>query len=126
MGLFLCVLSRDSLLLKPRSLVLRSLKISALNARVLSLVTLFAACGGNDYPTGGGGNGGSGAGGAGGMVAGAYGAACAMDADCTGPGAICVLFDQTGMQCSVACTMASTCPAGSMGQKCNMKGQCRP
>ena len=30
--------------------------------------------------------------------------------------------------CSVKCTfgMDSTCPTGSAGQKCNMKGYCRP
>jgi hypothetical protein len=95
-------------------------------ALVFLLVTALAGCGGNDYPGGAGGNGGSGAGGTGGAAPGAFGAACAMDADCTGQGALCILFDQTGMQCSFMCTMATTCPSGSMGQKCNMKGQCRP
>jgi len=30
--------------------------------------------------------------------------------------------------CSQQCTYGdnSTCPSGSMGQKCNMKGYCRP
>jgi hypothetical protein len=35
-------------------------------------------------------------------------------------------FDQLGMVCSQKCTDASTCPEGSEGKKCNMKGYCKP
>jgi len=28
--------------------------------------------------------------------------------------------------CTLKCTADSQCPAGSMGQKCNMQGYCRP
>ncbi|HEY1556589.1 MAG TPA: hypothetical protein VGF94_17255 [Kofleriaceae bacterium] len=28
--------------------------------------------------------------------------------------------------CSTKCTADTDCPTGSMGQKCNMKGYCRP
>ena len=63
---------------------------------------------------------------------GAFGAACTMASDsstecasgiCTGT------IDMAGHPvCSVKCTfgMDSTCPSGSMGMKCNMKGYCRP
>lgn len=82
-------------------------------------------------------------------------AACAGDAASPGPdangpaartfGASCVTVSDTSSECdsgvctgtidmvghpvcSAKCTfgMDSTCPMGSVGQKCNMKGYCRP
>jgi hypothetical protein len=35
------------------------------------------------------------------------------------------MFTSPGL-CTMKCTMSSQCPAGSMGQKCNMMGYCRP
>jgi hypothetical protein len=36
-------------------------------------------------------------------------------------------FDQIGHPvCSQKCTDASTCPEGSEGKKCNMRGYCKP
>ena len=39
-------------------------------------------------------------------------------------------FNMLGTVCSVKCTMLGgtdpVCPSGSMGQKCNMQGYCRP
>jgi hypothetical protein len=39
-------------------------------------------------------------------------------------------FDMLGIVCSQKCTMLQatdpSCPVGSMGQKCNLKGYCRP
>ncbi|TMQ06392.1 MAG: hypothetical protein E6J90_27270 [Deltaproteobacteria bacterium] len=63
---------------------------------------------------------------------GTFGAACTMVSDtstecasgvCTGS------IDMIGHPvCSVKCTygMDATCPSGSMGMKCNMKGYCKP
>ena len=108
--------------------------------RALALAAvLFAAplgCGGDDYggagaSGGGAGAAGMGAGGAGGAAgapaAGKFGARCSVDAECTEPMAFCGdTFDRSGKLCSVHCTTSADCPAGSMGQKCNSKGQCRP
>jgi hypothetical protein len=63
---------------------------------------------------------------------GAFGATCATasnsSTECTSH--VCTdTFDMVGHPvCSQQCTvgMDSTCPAGSMGAKCNMKGYCRP
>lgn len=65
-------------------------------------------------------------------AAGSFGAACTTVSDtsteCTS--GICTdTIDKIGHPvCSEKCTygMDSTCPAGSMGPKCNMKGYCRP
>lgn len=63
---------------------------------------------------------------------GAFGAACTTATDtsteCTS-GVCTGTFDMIGHPvCSVKCTfgMDATCPNGSMGMKCNMKGYCRP
>lgn len=65
-------------------------------------------------------------------AAGTFGAACLVVSDastecnsgvCTGT------FDMIGHPvCSQKCTfgMDQTCPAGSTGMKCNMKGYCKP
>lgn len=65
-------------------------------------------------------------------AAGAFGAACTTvsntSTECTSM--VCTdSFDQIGHPvCSVQCTQAdpSVCPVGSMGQKCNLDGYCRP
>jgi len=54
----------------------------------------------------------------------AFGATCAADGECMSN--YCGLFDAVGMLCTLHCTMASMCPAGSQGMKCNMKGMCKP
>lgn len=55
----------------------------------------------------------------------AFGAECVGDSECM-TGMICRNFNMLGMVCTFACDEASTCPNGSMGQKCNMNGLCRP
>jgi hypothetical protein len=63
---------------------------------------------------------------------GAFGATCATvsnsSSECTSQ--VCTdTFDMIGHPvCSQQCTagMDTTCPAGSMGAKCNMRGYCRP
>jgi hypothetical protein len=39
---------------------------------------------------------------------------------------VCKFFMQLGNVCSKMCTVPADCPAGSMGQKCNTMGYCRP
>ncbi len=105
-------------------------------ALALTLATTVVGCGGDDYGGGSAGSGGAGmtggsggAGGAGGagVPAGKFGASCNLDTECTEPMAICGdSFDRGGKLCTFRCTVATDCPAGSMGQKCNTKGQCRP
>ena len=64
---------------------------------------------------------------------GTFGAACTMvtepsSTECDS-GVCTDAFDQIGHPvCSVKCTQAdpSVCPQGSEGQKCNMKGYCKP
>ena len=68
-----------------------------------------------------------------GPAAGAFGAACTTVVDtgsteCTS-GVCTNSFDMIGHPvCSQKCTvgMDSTCPSGSTGMKCNMKGYCKP
>ncbi len=68
-----------------------------------------------------------------GPTAGAFGATCTVPVD-TGStecmsGVCTSSFDMLGHDvCSVKCTpgMDSTCPSGSTGMKCNMKGYCKP
>src|SRR5262245_25216664 len=84
-------------------------------------VALFCACGGTDDPT-------SDAGvdvtrDAGDMMS-AFGEACTQDSDCMSN--TCRLFMMLGNVCTVLCTQPTECPSGSMGQKCNMMGFCRP
>ena len=63
----------------------------------------------------------------------AFGAACTVVTD-TGTecaGGVCSdSFNMTAPLCSQKCTLLMmtdpSCPTGSMGQKCNMKGYCRP
>jgi len=89
--------------------------------RLLLMCTLLAACAGDspgsvDAPAGG-----------------AFGAACTTPSDnastecashvCTNS------FDMIGHPvCSQLCTFGTdgTCPAGTTGAKCNMKGYCKP
>jgi len=68
-----------------------------------------------------------------GPAAGAFGATCTTVVDtgsteCTS-GVCTNTFDMIGHPvCSQKCTvgMDSTCPSGSTGMKCNMKGYCKP
>jgi hypothetical protein len=54
-----------------------------------------------------------------------FGQTCTMNMDCVSD--YCGLFDMSGMLCTFHCAGdASVCPDGSQGQKCNMKGMCRP
>jgi hypothetical protein len=43
---------------------------------------------------------------------------CAMEA--------CAHFMMLGNVCTLTCSADAQCPSGSMRQKCNMKGYCRP
>jgi hypothetical protein len=54
----------------------------------------------------------------------AFGEACAQDSDCTS--ATCRHFEMLGDVCTALCTDNAACPSGTMGQKCNMNGFCRP
>jgi hypothetical protein len=69
-----------------------------------------------------------------GPAAGAFGATCVTPTDtsteCTS-GVCTNSFDMLGHSvCSQKCTVFGgtdpTCPTGAMGQKCNMKGYCKP
>ena len=67
-----------------------------------------------------------------GAAPGTFGATCTvvsnMSTECMS-GVCTNTVDMAGSPvCSVQCTYGnnSTCPSGSMGQKCNMKGYCRP
>jgi hypothetical protein len=63
-----------------------------------------------------------------------FGAACSVVSDMStecASGVCTNTVDQSSTPlCSQKCTMLGgtdpTCPVGSMGQKCNMKGYCRP
>jgi hypothetical protein len=92
-------------------------------ALVLASIPVIG-CGGDDTPT----KMDAGAG------SGAFGAACTTVTD-TGStecaSGVCTdSFNMTAPECSQKCTMLMatdpSCPAGSMGQKCNAKGYCRP
>jgi len=64
----------------------------------------------------------------------AFGATCTVVSDTSTECASGVCTDSFNMSaaplCSQKCTMTQstdpTCPAGSMGMKCNMKGYCKP
>jgi hypothetical protein len=93
----------------------------------LALSIALAACSSSSSPT-------MDAGGSDGPAAGTFGAACVTVTDtsteCMGK-ACTNAFDMTGHPvCSQTCTMLKandpTCPNGSMGQFCNMKGYCKP
>jgi hypothetical protein len=85
---------------------------------VLILALLFIpACGGTDEPT-------QDAGLAPGDMMTVFGGACAQDSDCMSN--TCRSFMQLGNVCTALCTEDTMCPNGSMGQKCNMNGFCRP
>ena len=67
-----------------------------------------------------------------GPAPGTFGAACVTASDtsteCTS-GVCTNTFDMIGHPvCSAKCTFGNdtTCPTGSTGQKCNMKGYCKP
>jgi hypothetical protein len=64
---------------------------------------------------------------------GAFGATCTTDSNTStecASGVCTDSFGQLGTVCSQQCTMLNatdpSCPNGSMGQKCSMKGYCRP
>jgi hypothetical protein len=88
----------------------------------------FAACGGDDVPTN------TDATGSGSAIHNAaFGSACTVASDtsteCTS-GVCTDSIDMGAPVCSQKCTMLMamdpSCPTGSMGQKCNSKGYCRP
>lgn len=54
-----------------------------------------------------------------------FGATCTMDQECA-MGLVCRSFNMLGMVCTQTCTDSNQCPSGSMGQRCNMQGLCRP
>ena len=65
--------------------------------------------------------------------AGAFGATCNTVSDTStecASGVCTDSFNQLGHVCSQKCNVLNgtdpSCPNGSMGQKCNMKGYCRP
>ena len=87
------------------------------------VIALVAACtsgGGDDTPP------------ADAPPAGSFGATCTTVSNTSTECASMVCTDSFDMfptpVCSVQCTQAdpSVCPVGSMGQKCNMDGFCRP
>lgn len=55
-----------------------------------------------------------------------FGEACATAADCDPAVPVCRNFNQVGMVCTKECQDNSECPSGSMGQRCNNMGVCRP
>ncbi|MCW5805063.1 MAG: hypothetical protein KIT31_22015 [Deltaproteobacteria bacterium] len=61
---------------------------------------------------------------------GAFGASCATVSDTSTEcdSMVCTdAFDQEPTPiCSIKCTTPDTCPEGSSGKKCNMKGFCKP
>jgi hypothetical protein len=94
--------------------------------KILLLAFLAVGCGGDDTPTKMDAAAGSGSG--------AFGAACTTVTD-TGStqcaSGVCTdSINMTAPVCSQKCTMLMamdpSCPSGSMGQKCNAKGYCRP
>jgi hypothetical protein len=63
----------------------------------------------------------------------AFGSACTVVSDTStecASGVCTDSFNQTTDLCSQKCTLLMmtdpSCPTGSMGQKCNMKGYCKP
>ena len=102
-----------------------------MRAVALSLVLAslyFAACGGDDTPTKMDAQG-SGSG----IHNAAFGSACTVASDTStecASGVCTDSIDMTAPVCSQKCTMLMamdpSCPTGSMGQKCNSKGYCRP
>jgi hypothetical protein len=96
--------------------------------KIILLALLAIGCGGEDTPTKMDAAAGSGSG------SGAFGAACTTVTD-TGStqcaSGVCTdSINMTAPVCSQKCTMLMatdpSCPSGSMGQKCNAKGYCRP
>jgi hypothetical protein len=62
-----------------------------------------------------------------------FGAKCTVNSDTStecASGVCTNAFDMLGIVCSQKCTLLNmtdpSCPNGAMGQKCNMKGYCRP
>ncbi len=53
-----------------------------------------------------------------------FGAVCAVSCDCASN--VCFTFGDGTRACTLACTTNTDCPAGSMGQRCNLMGVCRP
>jgi hypothetical protein len=53
-----------------------------------------------------------------------FGKTCTTDGDC-GKGT-CQPFGTGVVLCTLPCKVAADCPVGSEGQKCNLKGFCRP
>jgi hypothetical protein len=99
---------------------------------ILLFAVALAACGGDDTPTKMDAAGGSGSGSGSGSGA-AFGAACTTASDTStecASGVCSDSFNQTSPLCSQKCTLLMmtdpSCPSGSQGQKCNMKGYCRP
>ena len=54
----------------------------------------------------------------------AFGEACANSCECAS--LFCFTFGDGSSSCTLACSSNTECPSGSMGQKCNGMGACRP
>ena len=94
----------------------------------LGIGLYYAACGGDDTPAKM-----DAAGSGSGIHNAAFGSACTVVSDTStecASGVCTDSFNMLGIVCSQKCTVLNgsdaTCPNGSMGQKCNMKGYCRP
>ncbi len=53
-----------------------------------------------------------------------FGTACTSACVCSS--GVCYTFGDGTQACTLACTADTQCPSGSMGQKCNRQGYCRP
>jgi hypothetical protein len=98
--------------------------------KVFAILLVVAGCSSNDPAPKMDAAAGSGSG----SGSGAFGAMCTVVTD-TGStecaSGVCTdSFNMTTPECSQKCTMLMamdpSCPSGSMGMKCNMKGYCRP
>jgi len=93
-------------------------------ALALVLASVYFACGGDNTPT---------QMDAAGIHNAAFGSACTVASDTStecDSGVCTDSIDMTAPVCSQKCTMPmmtdTSCPVGSMGQKCNSKSYCRP
>jgi len=98
--------------------------------KIVLAALLLVGCSSNDTPSKMDASMGSGSG----AGSGAFGAMCTVVTD-TGStecaSGVCTdSFNMTTPECSQKCTMLMaadpSCPSGSQGMKCNMKGYCRP
>ncbi len=54
----------------------------------------------------------------------AFGEACTDACECAS--ALCFTFGDGTSACTQTCSSDAECPVGSMGQRCNLMGVCRP